>query len=251
MKMLFESVPAIEAEDKEYEFFDDVKERKELFDYSKKIAEYLRSEKVPNLVILDRSSRPLYIGVKEYLQPKYPEEKMANIYFMNPKGFVAKEEKSSEEIAEIINDCEWKDDLKELPQQVRSKEEILNEFQESYHKLLESKDLPVLLFDTCIHSGNSLEPVKKVFDQANFSDVRVGSINPSDEGAKVKTDFYVTKERPEKGCYPFDRDRIIEKTFNHVYSKKADHQKKRDRSIRLRKEIKEIVGDFLKKEIRN
>jgi len=75
-----------------YEFFPYADERQEVFEYSKKIAEYLREEKVPNLVIIDRSSRPLYIGVREYLKAKYPDEDIANVYFMNPKGFKARED---------------------------------------------------------------------------------------------------------------------------------------------------------------
>lgn len=231
-----------------YEFFAYPEERRELFDYSQKIAEYLRSEKVPNLIIVDRSSRPFYIGISEYLKSRYPEEKMPNIFFMNPKGFKAKEEMSPREIREIIKDCRAKEDLGESPDHVRNKKEITDEFNDVYKRLITDKEKPVLVFDTCIHSGNSLEPIKKMLERFNFSDIRIGTINESEPESKIKEDFYTASSRPEKGCYPFDRDKIIEKTFEHVYSKRTDNLDKRDRSIRLRKEIKRIMTDFLEKD---
>ncbi len=167
---------------------------------------------------------------------------------MNPKGFKAKELLSQYEIENIIRDCEWKDDVSESPKQVKSKEEILEEFEDVYHELMLDKEKPVLVFDTCIHSGNSLSPVKKTLEQAGFSNIKIGAVNPVDDYSKVNTDFYITKKEPEKGCYPFDRDRIIEKTFDHVYSQKTQNLQKRERSILLRKEIKRIMGDFLKQD---
>ncbi|MFA6594571.1 MAG: hypothetical protein WCT16_04950 [Candidatus Buchananbacteria bacterium] len=242
-----EKLKHYEVEPQNYEFFEYPGERQELFDYSKKIAEYLRTEKIPNLVIIDRSSRPLYIGVREYFRSQYPDEEMPNIYFMNPKGFKAVEDLTPEEIADIIRDCSWKNDVDEQPHQVRAHEDIILEFQDTYKRLMDDKEHPVLIFDTCIHSGGSLEPVKKIFDESGFSDVRIGAVNPSMVGSKVKTDFYITTQRPEKGCYPFDRDRIIEKTFSHVYSQRTTDQRKREQSIRLRKEIKQVMKEYLTK----
>ena len=230
-----------------YEIFDDIDERKEVFEYSKKISEYLRSEKIADLIIIDRSSRPLYIGVREYLKTKYPEEKLPGIYFMNPKGFKAKEELSQSEINDIIQDCEWKEDLVESPRQIRNKEEILEELENTYKELMKDKEKTILVFDTCIHSGGSLAPVKQTLLDSGFSNIKIGAINPAENGSKVKTDFYVTRQRPEKGCYPFDRDRIIEKTFDHVYSKRTENSRKREKSLQLRNEIKSIMNDFIEK----
>jgi len=233
----------------EYEFFKDPEERKEVFEYSKAIAEYLRSENIPNLVIIDRSSRPLYIGVREYLKAKYPDEDVANVYFMNPKGFNVREDLDPEEIDDIAIDCVLKDDLEEAPNQIRSRKNVMRDFKETYDRLLADKKKPVLIFDTCIHSGDTLTPVKNIFDKAGFTDARIGSVNPTEDDAKIKADFYITEDRPEKGCYPFDRDRMIEKTFDRVYSKPVDDPYKRERSVRLRREIKRIVTEYLIKEV--
>ncbi|MCX6736042.1 MAG: hypothetical protein NTZ13_03075 [Candidatus Parcubacteria bacterium] len=233
-----------------YEFFDYPEEREELFRYTEKIVEYLKNEKISNLVIIDRSSRPFYVAVLEYWHKKYSGEPAPNIYFMNPKGFKPREEMTEAEIYDIYKDSLWKDDVCETPepQEIKSREEVLKEFQDTYKKLLEDKKKPVLIFDTCIHSGNSLASVKNTFDDAGFTDARVGAINPSDKGAKVSTDFYVSSQRPEKGCYPFDRDRLIEKTFDHVYSSPTMDPRKKEKAIQLRKEIKRIIADKMNAE---
>jgi len=230
------------------DFFQDKIEQDELFHFSKKIAEYLHDENIADLVIIDRSSRPLYVGVKEYWKAKYQDEKMPNILFMNPKGFKAKEDLVPDEIFEIIEDCAWKEDASEGPEKVRSREEILADFRESYSRLLEDKDKPVAIFDTCIHSGDSLASVQKICKQNGFSDLRIGAINEADANSKVHTDFHITDIEPEKGCYPFDRDKMVEKTFSKVYSNKNNNPRKRARAIQLRREIKEIMLHYLEKD---
>ncbi|NTW14252.1 MAG: hypothetical protein HGA31_04455 [Candidatus Moranbacteria bacterium] len=231
---------------RQYEFFNDMTERRELFEFSKAVAEYLRSENIPNLVILDRSSRPLYIGVREYLRSMYPDEPLPNIYFLNPKGFKNREDLTRDEIMGIMMDSAFKEDVVEGPNTIRSQGEILDEFHETYKRLLDDKDKPVLMFDTCIHSGDSVRYIKKAFDEAGFSDLRIGAINPADPDSGIRTDFYVTTREAEKGCYPFDQDRIIEKTFNHVYSRATDNQERRQQSIRLRREIQMIIREKIR-----
>lgn len=213
----------------EYNFFTNSIERNELFEYSKKIAEYLHDEKIPNLVIIDRSSRPLYIGVKAYWRYKYPEQKAPNIYFMNPSGF--KTEDSGTNPFHHGN---------EKP---RSEQVVIDDFQQVYKRLMEDKDKPVLVFDSCIHSGNTLWPIEQAMRKSGFGNIIIGSINPSDRGSSVQTDFYITKERPEKGCYPFDRDRMIEKVLYSTHSRRTLDEERILDGVKLRREIKRIMEE--------
>lgn len=210
-----------------YEFFEDAIERQELFDYCKKVAEYLHDEGIADLVIIDRSSRPVYIGVKEYWRHAYPGEKSPNMYFMNPNGFRLKSEAGH----------------KGGERDTRG--EVEEEFAATYRQLMEDKEKPVLIFDSCIHSGNTLEPVKKTMEGLGFEKLLVGSINPSGPSASVQTDFFITRNRPEKGCYPFDRDRMIEKTLYSVSSNPTTDAEHRARAVRLRLEIKKVMQDKL------
>ena len=229
----------------EYEFFKYEDAREEVFKFSKSIAEYLKENDIKDLVIVDRSSRPLYVGVKEYWKDVFPDVPMPNIYFVNPKGFNSVDEIEKSKIQYANTAAYLNGDPLEQLDEARTKMEVMEEFKDVYPKLLKDKEKPILIFDTCIHSGDTLFPVTKTLEDLGFTNVRVGSVNPSDKGSVVKTDFYITEKEPEKGCYPFDKDRMIEKTFEHVYSKPTRNPGKRDDGNILRGEIKRIMREHL------
>ena len=232
----------------EYDFFKYEVARDQLAQYCEKITEYIHDNNVANIVILDRISRPVYIGIMEYWKDKYPGEKKPGIYFMNPKGFKTRESLTVDELFEIQQDCEWKDDAVESPRQARRERDVTREIEETYSLLMKDKDKPLLIFDSCIHSGDTLSPVKNTLEKVGFEKLIIGSVNPSDRNSSVETDFFITTERPDNGCYPFDRDRMIEKTFDHVYSKKNKNPREVSLAIRLRKEIKRIIDEAIAKE---
>ncbi len=93
-----EALEKSQEKPQDYKFFDSLEKRKELFDYSKAVAEYLRRERISNLILVDRGARPLYIGVREYLYSMYPEEEIPDIFFVNPRGFKSKEELTPNEM---------------------------------------------------------------------------------------------------------------------------------------------------------
>ena len=220
-------------------FFRDPEARREVFEFSKAIAEYLEKEGIKDLVIVDRSSRPLYIGVREYWDKKFRGKQRPGIYFINPKGFESRDVLSLEE-ADINKKYSY-----ETVGQVREKEEIIAEFERVYPKLVADKNKPILIFDTCIHSGDTLVKVVEIFKEMGFSDVRIGAVNPADRLSKVKKDFFITTSRPERGCYPFDRDRMIEKTFEHIYSRRVTDTRKIAAGVEIRREIKKIMEENL------
>jgi hypoxanthine phosphoribosyltransferase len=184
----------------------------------------------------------------EYWKKAYPGERRPGIYFVNPKGFKDRETTSPEELREVNEDAAFKEDLRESESKARTRSEIDEEFSKTYPRLMADRGKKVLVFDTCIHSGDTLASVVDTFDRLGFKDVKVGSVNPADYHSKVQTDFHITKERPEMGCYPFDRDRMIEKTFEHVYSKRGNDKEKKAAGIALRKEIKKIMQENLEVE---
>jgi hypothetical protein len=244
----FSDIPQFEKKESNYTFFRTERERSELFEYTKGLAEYIISEQIKNLVIVDRNARPVYIGVREYLLHKYPETEMPQIYFLNPKGFKAKKELTQREIRKIMISSKIKDPTGETREEIRDKEEIIQEFEDIYKRLLDDKNEPVLIFDTCIHSGDSLDPVKELFNTLDFSDVRIGAVTKSEDGSKVDTDFHITDDLPKKMCNPFSQERSVSKTFKHVYSKRTDRSYQIKKSRQIREEIKRIINDFLEKE---
>lgn len=231
-----------------YKYFPSTQERRELYRYCESIAAYLHDRKIPNLVIIDRSSRPVYIGVREYWHAKYADEKMPGMYFLNPKGFKDDALVSEWDRRAIAMDSLFKDDICEPDTRPRTAEEILDEFQTAYRALLNDKDQEVMIFDSCLHSGDTLSPVVDTMKKSGFKKLVLGSVNPPDPKSKIQTQYFITSHRPEKGCYPFDRDRLIEKTFEHVYSRPTRDIEKRKRSVELRHEIMAIMREQLSQE---
>lgn len=229
-----------------YTFFRTEEARENLFDYSEAIAGYIKRNGIKDLVIPDRSARPLYVGVMEYWKKFFSNDPMPGIYFVNPKGFMAGDVLPFSELSDVNANAGLKDDLFESPKSIRDDHQIKTEFKQAYPKLMADKKKPILIFDTCIHSGKTLESVIRVMRDLGFTGLKIGSVNPSDHYSVVKTDFHITEEEPEKGCYPFDGDRLIEKTFEHVFSNRTPDATKRATAGLLRQEIKKIMAEFLK-----
>jgi hypothetical protein len=60
--------------------------------------------------------------------------------------------------------------------QPRPWKEILQEFKDMYPGLQKAKMENTLVFDTCIHSGDSMSPVLALFDESGFSNVYTGIV---------------------------------------------------------------------------
>ncbi len=213
-----------EEQQKTYNYFCLPQERQEIFEFSSKLADFIHEKNIRNLVIVDRSSRPAYIGINEYWKFKFPLEPPPNIYFVNPKGF---------------NVSDW---------QGVTEQGITDEFSSVYKKLLADKDKSVLFFDTCIHSGGTLKPVIDIFKKVGFTNILVSSVKSSDPGSEVKSDFFVTEEFPEGGCYPFGRDRAIVKTSSHIFSARNEDIWDKWESSEIREEIHRLMKEEIEKE---
>ncbi len=232
-----------DPQSRNYEFFRTEEERDELVFYCTEVAKFLYENKIPDIIIVDRSSRPLYVGLTEFWKRAYPDEPLPNIYFMNPKGFNSKENASPGYAKNVAANAIVNGDAYEDADQVRPEAEIKKELKERYFKLMKDKDKPVLVFDSCLHTGNTLAPVIDTLESLGFSNLLVGSVNPSDRQSIIQTDFYITQFIPTKTCYPFDQDRMIEKTFDHVFSKVNPDPHQRTVARRLRDEIREIMKE--------
>lgn len=215
-----------------YKFFDTEKARQELFEFSQKVAEYLHEHRVKNFILMDQGARPLYVGMREYWKNKFPSDKMPSIYFLNPMGFKTRENTGT---APKDNDIVKLND-----------KDVEEEFQKSYSELMKDREEPTVVFDTYLHNGKTLEPVVGLLRRMGFNDVKIGAVNPANKGSVVKEDFHLSDELPEKGFYPFDRDRLIEKTFEHVNSIPTADGHKEALGTALRIEIKRIMEEKLK-----
>lgn len=239
-----EKPPTIASKEQkhQYEFFKTKTSRENLFKASKGISEYILEKKIPNIFILDRSSRPVYLGIKKYFEHEHPKEKVPNIYFINPKGTKAIENMGEDEITETIIHSKNQNGPDETVFDIRKTEEISKDFQETYKELIKQKDQPILVFDTCAHTGGSLKHVENTLKNEDFQEIKFLTFNPPDKNSVIQSDSI---EKEEHGCNVFSEDKMVEKTFKSVLSTKNSNKEKIDQSIRLRKEIIEIMEDFL------
>jgi len=218
-----EGLNLTEGESKQYEFFPKAENREKLFEYTQKLAEYLKSQQIADIILMDRAARPIANALKAYWQNQAEKPTEANIYFFNKNGF-----------GDYGSDYEHSIPGREL--------------KAAYPKLIADKDQPVLLFDTCVHSGDTLAPIAKQLRGMNFSDLRLGSISKPQKGSPLKTDFYIEEGEASLGCHPFGWDSIVERDSEHVFSKPNPDQAKRDYSIRLKREIAEIIKEYTQKQ---
>jgi hypothetical protein len=146
---------------------------------------------------------------------------------------------------ELMIQARLKGDAVEVPPLFsKNQTDVNTEVNSAYKKLLGDKESSVLLFDSCIHTGDSLSPVVKTLREMGMMSMKIGVANRRDDASGLPIDFSVLKD-PYKGCYPFHKDRMINKTFQTPHSKKNDDPKERQRGRRLREEIKRIMTDYL------
>jgi hypothetical protein len=194
--------------------FDTSKSRKEVIEISDSLAKYLHKEEIDNIFLLDRSARPAYLGLIHSWRNIYPNEKRPNIYFTNPDGYTT-----------------------------RNSEDIIKEFKEIYKKLPEEKNTKIMIFDTCIHTGNTMRPVRDILKEMSYENIILGAIRSEDEYEPyLNLEFQALDYNPDQGCYPFSRDNLIYKNNNSILSKREKYCSFK-RAINIRKEISQIFKD--------
>ena len=202
-----------------YRFFKSEVGREEIFKFTESIVAYVRDNSIENVILIDSGARPISAGIKEYWGLKYPEENMPDIYFLNPEGF-----------------------------KNRDTDVIINEFEEIYGGLLmENRTKPTLIFDTCIHTGETLLPIINIFEKMMFN-FNIGSITPENIGSLVHADYYITMDQPERGCHAFMSDLSIVKGEDSIVSKKSYNPIWIIMNYNINGEIKQIINDNIRTE---
>lgn len=236
----------IPKEEFKYSIFTDKAYRENLFFNVKELSEYIMTHNISNLIFVDKRARLTYVGVKEYLKIKYPEKTDLNIYFINPLGLAPREDIS----ANKVNNSEYN-----AYGHPKKRDEIFQEFEETYQELLKNKDKKTLIFDICTHSGFTLSRVKNVldkyFDPANLEIGVFDFVGNNEKCFKQEStpDFYVTKE--DKNCHIFKAEKwpIVNNEFGKVTSMPRNSARyNKEISRQIRSEIKQTIQEFIKTE---
>jgi hypothetical protein len=211
-----EQFPSFKQFSGENNFLKTERQQQDVYEASHNLANYLKETKIPNIMFLDNSARQAYIGLKEAWK-EVDDDTVAEptIYFINPEALKKKTFSSLEA-----------------------------EFWRKYKHL--DPEEAILLYDACIHSGETIEETKKFFDYLGFKDVKLAVTSTGDncpDDKKEILDFVCLDHRAAAGCRPFGRPGYVEKNDGHLLSQKIDSQMQRDKGKIEHQRIKEIFKD--------
>lgn len=193
--------------------------REEIFKITEKLAEYIRDEQIKNLILLDRSARPIAIALKAYWKKSGFEEEQPNIYFINPQ-------------AVPLNISETR------------QAKVSVSFNEKFKELTKDRGAKTLLFDVCMHEGSTMQGVFNFFVDQGFSDFRVGVIDNASDFGDLNVEF--SNDFEGMGCYLFGIDKMVQKNED-IVSERSKSARNREVGRQLRKELVQIIDEGIGK----
>ncbi|HSX35297.1 MAG TPA: hypothetical protein VLF62_06680 [Candidatus Saccharimonadales bacterium] len=205
---------------------------------------YIHEEGIGAIALLDTSARPFYIPLIHEWNQRFDRaiDPRPPIYFLSPRGFRSKEVspgfESTVATAAIFDRRPY-----EPPFRKRKAREIKRDFPAEYPELYSRREEPLLLIDTCAHSGRSAIYTTAMLRELGFSDVRFMASYSELTGENVKHLQQVTlnDEIPYGGCYPWGQDYMTSQTYRSARPQKERRKKQRAVSAALRHSLREVA----------
>lgn len=199
-----------------YEYFISKHERSDIYKFCKGLAEYLKTNNIPNVLFVDRSARPACTGVDEYWNQNFSGVPKPKFYFTNPDGFNttlvrAPSIKEDEMLRLLVKKKEIVMVESGSATDNATMLDIADRFEEVYTQLAKEKDKPLVIFDTCSHTGGTINDIVEVLDLAGFTDIRIITANSPDPTSGITPATRIDKYTRLTSCYPFGQDDLIEK----------------------------------------
>ncbi|MCB9808780.1 hypothetical protein H6776_00070 [Candidatus Nomurabacteria bacterium] len=232
-----------------YTYFDSPEERKTIFHFSKELAEYIHDQDIHQVIFLDRSARLAWVGVDTYWKTTYPESDHPEYFFLNPDAF---DSEGSMYFEENIPSSQAKLDIamssllnieprlarKQNPGELYSAHDLDN----LYPGLAQSKANPILVFDTCSHSGKTLRNVRNALNAFDYKNLKIVTANEPSEESSDLVDHSLADADTMVSCYPFGRASGVKK--DETLPSQV-HKEYREIPAQARKEIREIIKEHL------
>lgn len=218
-----------------YRYLEHSNDREDIILFTRGVCEYLRREKVAHVFFMDRSARPAWVSFHEYYKQKYPNEQRPGFFFTNPKAYEPRRTTRGM-FSGLLASITGADLHVEHPAGV--------EFKETYTTVIEDKNKPILLFDTCAHSGMTINNVRKVLEEIGFSDVRIITASDPEEGSAVRSELSFDDHKSCETCYPFGLENgQIAKRKSSIVSKVREPQADHEIGMLIRKELRQIIKE--------
>jgi len=227
-----------------YEYFGNEHKRHDIYEFSKELSIYLQENSIKNIIFLDRSARPAWVGVDEYWNQHHkPDTPKPGFYFVNPDGFVVRDGTLISDMRQVmlLLDQLMATGSLSPEQKTKTTREVGQRFSEVYPNLIQEKDEPLVVFDTCSHTGGTIKPVIAVLEHLGFSDVRVITANEPDWDSGIEPDALIDGETRLTSCYPFGNDSLVKKK-DDVVSVRNENANQQQANL-LRSEIRRIVRE--------
>lgn len=196
-----------------------------VYEISTRLVKYTRENKIDAVIFLDRGARLEATAFRAAYKAHCPEaSSMPKTLFMNPVGFVSYEylNELSDSNKILFFDRELARDGSLIAAKEKVGEctdsEIQRQLDDYFSKARLSKNSNIIIIDTCVHSGYSIEPVLRAFKQYGAKNVKFGVMASDKSSFPVKVDFIGTHE--DMPCKPFrgvETD-VILKPYNRITS---------------------------------
>lgn len=223
---------------KGYEYFKEKDERHDIYEFSKELTKYVHDNKIRDVILIDRSARPAWVGIDEYWKNNYPDEKRPGIHFINPEPMDLENFFRHEKVGriQILKDLEEVDRTGTSPLAKKFKERIKELAEDFVNRYKISTENPVLLFDTCSHTGDTIRAVGSMLQEAGY-DLRVITANDSHS---LTMDQRIDMNAKLNYCYPFGIDSGVEKSLTNITSSR-DITANTERVAASRRDIRKII----------
>lgn len=212
----------------------------DIFEFSKELSGYLERESVKSVLFLDRAARPAWVGVDEFWNQNIKDKPKPGFYFMNANGaHVYDEDGKVTNARELFTLLEHFFKSGSIPQR---EERVLNElssrFRDVYPTLVENLNDPLVVFDTCSHSGITMESVITLLKHVGFSDIRPITANEPEWQSPIEAATVIDNETRLLSCYPFGEHSLVEKTDDIIA---APNRKNLEMATRIREDIRQVM----------
>ena len=196
----------------------------------KSMADYSHDVGIKNIVLIDKSARPLWVGLSKYWQRTYPDGPRPGIHFLNPTLF-----------RNIVGGSESPADLGHRLEQAGRV--TLEQLKDSKSPLADKLDEPLLIADACLHSGRSTYLVKRVLENAGFSSVHVSVINTTlSSSSPAAPEVYATDNVVAARCFrPTAESTLVQNDNTSIFSAPIEGTYDRQPGLDVRSHIGELV----------
>jgi hypothetical protein len=197
------------------------------------LATYCHDEAIPQVLLIDKAARPLWVGIAASSEQQYPGRPKPAFHFINPTYFKAAV-RHSESPADLDARLKYLSALYHY------------QLQGSASPLIANKSQPLLLADVCAHSGQTLYLLKRLLEMTGFDDVRLGLVkNHLGPDIPLQLDVYASDNRHAWRCLfaAEDEELVVDSPYSSYASQRLAHAGQAKRGKMARELLRSLIQE--------